>query len=362
MQAVQEYNIVDLLLKNIFIYLLFFFLIKSGIINKIRMIRSSMSTKLQAYPLLFEPVYKDYLWGGRHLEFLGRELPEGIVAESWEMSAHPDGETKVANGDYVGRGLADLFAEFEFELVGESFRESKFADRFPLLIKILDVNKPLSVQVHPDDAYGMAHENDLGKSELWYVLKADDGAEIVYGLEEGVTKESFQAAVDAGEIETCLHTVPVKVGDIINIPSGVVHCGLGHGVVIAEVQQNSNSTYRVFDWNRVDANGKSRPLHLEKAMDVIDFDAVNLSPTRFEEVNNKFEAKAFTIERVRLDAGENLRGTCDGERFEIWGLMNGECTVNDVAMKAIQFVLLPASLGDYKFVANSSVELIKITI
>jgi mannose-6-phosphate isomerase len=208
----------------------------------------------------------------------------------------------------------------------------------------------------------MAHENDLGKSELWYVLKADDGAEIVYGLEEGVTKESFQTAVDVGEIETCLHTVPVKVGDIINIPSGVVHCGVGHGVVIAEVQQNSNSTYRVFDWNRVDANGKSRPLHLKKAMDVIDFDAVNLSPTRFEEVENKFEAKVFTIERLRLDAGENLTGTCDGERFEIWGLMNGECLVNDVAMKAIQFVLLPATLGDYKFVANSSVELIKITI
>ena len=321
-----------------------------------------MSTKFNAYPILFEPVYKDYLWGGRHLEFLGRDLPEGIVAESWEVSAHPDGETKVANGSYAGSGLAELFARFGFDLVGENFRESAFADRFPLLIKLLDVNKPLSVQVHPNDAYGMAHENDLGKSELWYVLQADEGAEIVYGLEEGVTKESFQAAIEAGEIEKWLHKVPVKVGDIINIPSGVVHCGLGHGVVIAEVQQNSNSTYRVFDWNRVDANGKSRPLHLKKALDVIDFEAVNLAPTRFEAVEDVFEAKAFTIERVRLADGEAVQGKCDGTRFEIWGLMDGTCEVNEVTMNAIQFVLLPASLGAYTIKANGSVELIKITI
>ena len=321
-----------------------------------------MNNKFEAYPLLFEPIYKDYLWGGRNLEFLGRTLPDGIVAESWEVSAHPDGETKVLNGIYAGVGLASLFESFGFELVGDNFRESKFSDRFPLLIKILDVNKALSVQVHPDDVYGMMHENDLGKSELWYVLKADEGAEIVYGLKEGTTRASFEAAIGAGEIESCLHRTPVKAGDIVNIPAGVIHCGLGGGVVIAEVQQNSNSTYRVFDWNRVDADGKGRPLHLAKALDVIDFDAVNLSAKRFEEMDDVFEAKAFTIERVKLEAGKSVSGSCDENRFEIWGVLAGRCEVNGTEMNAIQFVLLPAIMGDYKIDAKERTELMKIII
>lgn len=321
-----------------------------------------MKKEFMAYPLLFEPIYKNYLWGGRNLEFLGRKLPKGIVAESWELSAHPDGETKVLNGFYAGMGLAELFAMFQFDLVGENFRESTFSNRFPLLIKILDVNKALSVQVHPDDAYGMAHEHDLGKSEFWYVLKADEGAEIVYGLVAGTTKAEFEKAIADDAIERCLHRTPVKAGDIINLPAGVIHCGLGGGVMLVEVQQNSNSTYRVFDWNRVDANGVGRPLHLAKALDVIDFDAVNLSAQRFEDINNLFEAKAFTIEKICLQEGETISAGCDGSRFEIFGILRGACVVGGVAMTPIQFVLLPAQLGDCEIVASEATEILKIII
>ncbi len=226
------------------------------------------------YPLLFEPVLKEYLWGGRTLETqLGRTLPPGIVAESWEIAAHPDGTTIVTNGPYAGRSLVSVHDELGIDLIGTNSMWAQERGKFPLLVKLLDANDKLSVQVHPDDPYALEHEgNELGKTEMWVVLHAEPGAAINLGVKSGTTRERFAAALADGTVESMLHILPIHTGDVVCIPSGSIHALLG-GALIAEVLQNSNTTYRVFDWNRL-TDGQPRQLHVEKALDVINFKQV----------------------------------------------------------------------------------------
>lgn len=221
------------------------------------------------YPFKFVPVFKDYIWGGRNLERFGKQLPKGKVAESWELSCHPDGMSVVQNGVFQGRTLQALVEEFGTQITGNCQDES-----FPLLIKLIDANEKLSVQVHPNDAYAYLHEGERGKNEMWYILDAKPGARLIFDMKPGITRQGFEKAVREDRVEDCLQAVPVQAGDYIYIPAGVVHA-IGEGIVLAEIQQNSNSTYRIFDYHRTDINGNSRPLHLEKAMDVIRFDSEN---------------------------------------------------------------------------------------
>lgn len=220
------------------------------------------------YPLKFKPIYKDYIWGGRNLQGLGKELPVGNVAESWELSCHPDGMSVVKNGIYENRTLQSLLDEFGSDIMGDI--AEKNGNKFPLLVKLIDANSKLSVQVHPDDAFALANENEYGKNEMWYIIDAKDGASIVYDIRPGVTKESLEKAVSEDKVEECLNVLPVKAGDFFNIPSGLVHA-IGEGIVLAEVQQSSNTTYRIYDYNRKDTNGNLRSLHIEKALKVIDY-------------------------------------------------------------------------------------------
>ncbi len=226
------------------------------------------------YPLTFDPIFKDYVWGGRNLsDQLGREIPDGIVAESWEIAAHPDGSSVVNRGPLAGLSLPEVQARLGEALVGRNNQRMLELERFPLLIKLLDANRWLSVQVHPDDVYGLEHENDLGKTEMWVVLYAEPGAELIYGFKAGVTKDAFEAAIQAGDVEPWLHRVPVEVGDVIFVPAGTIHA-LGPGAIVAEIQQNSNTTYRIYDW------GRPRPIHVEQALDVLNFDLVEPEPLR----------------------------------------------------------------------------------
>lgn len=225
------------------------------------------------YPLKFIPVYKDYIWGGRNLEKLGKALPEGIVAESWEVSCHPDGESVISNGKYRGIPLSLYINKFQYEVMGTDIGW-KPGDRFPLLVKLIDATDRLSVQVHPDDNYAAAYEKDKsGKTEMWYIISAKPGAKLVYGLLPGTTREMFKKALENGYAEKHLNYIDVSEGDVINIPAGVIHA-IGEGILIAEVQQNSNNTYRVYDYDRVDKDRNKRPLHIQKALDVIDFSSV----------------------------------------------------------------------------------------
>lgn len=326
------------------------------------------------YPMLFEPVLKDYLWGGRNLERLGRRLPaEGIVAESWEIGAHEDGTTVVTNGEFAGRPLTAVQAELGLDLIGTRNAWAQTRGKFPLLVKLLDAARPLSVQVHPDDVYALAHEgNELGKTEMWVVLQAAPDAELILGVTAGATPEALREGLAAGRPEPYLHRLKVRAGDHLCVPAGTLHAIMG-GLIIAEIQQNSNTTYRVFDWNRVGTDGKPRALHVDKALDVIDFSAVEpgvCPPEPLPDGKGCRRAllcrnRYFVTERVELDAGATYRGSCDGATMEIWGVIQGdvriegdgrpsaqtsistETTASAEMLEAVRFTLLPAALGAF---------------
>lgn len=313
----------------------------------------------KSYPILFQPILKDYVWGGRSLEtVLNRVLPsQGVVAESWEISGHENGATVANNGFYAGKSLPTLVAELGVDLVGSRNQWALERGKFPLLIKLLDAQKNLSVQVHPDDAYAQANEgNELGKTEAWVVLHAEPGAEVILGVKEGTTPELFAQAIEAGDLEKHLHHVPVKAGDVVFVPAGSVHAILG-GVVIAEIQQNSDTTYRVYDWHRQDPE---RPLHIESSLAVIDFEQVEPALAEAEVVAEGREELCrcdyFVIERITLAEGEKFEGNCSGESMEIWGCIEGVTAVIGadfvVSLQEVRFSLLPASMGEFEVVAG----------
>ncbi len=221
---------------------------------------------MEKYPLKLAPVPKEILWGGNRLKCdYGKSAPFPSIAESWELTIRPDGVNIVENGPYAGMTLSELMEKHKESLFGTACRD---LDRFPLLIKFIDAADALSVQVHPDDSYALAHENEWGKTEMWYIAEAEEGAMLVYGLKDRITLGDFAEAVEKGAIEETLKYTSVKKGDVFYIPSGQVHA-IGGGILLAEIQQNSNLTYRVFDYNRPQADGTLRELHIEKALDVI---------------------------------------------------------------------------------------------
>lgn len=311
------------------------------------------------YPLTFAPVLRDYLWGGRRLETLfGRRLPPGVIAESWEISGHPSGSTAADAGYWQGQPLPAIQEALGERLVGTRAGWALARRKFPLLVKLLDAQQDLSVQVHPDDAYALAHENgELGKTEMWYVLHADEGTELIRGLRSGVDRETFRRALEAGELPALLRREPVHPGQVFDVPAGTVHALLA-GAVVAEIQQNSDATYRIYDWGRVGADGRPRPLHIAKALDVIDFSgrAAESAPRalpagegvrRREVVRNRY----FVVEELHMDAGARFPGECDGATLEIWGCVAGQAAVEwgdgAVALPAVRFALLPAALGAF---------------
>ena len=239
------------------------------------------------HPLRFHPLFQRYVWGGSRLSnLLGKTCGPGSCAESWEIVDHQKFQSIVQTGPEAGKSLSDLMALSGLDLVGEdAFRAihnervpASLRGRFPLLFKFLDANQNLSVQVHPDDEGAACLATpDLGKTEFWYVVHAEPGAEIYAGLREGVSHSDFQAAVERGRVREILHRFQVGAGDGVFIPAGTVHA-IGAGLLIAEIQQASNTTFRVYDWDRVDQDGKPRPLHIEQAIQAIDFSAGPVTP------------------------------------------------------------------------------------
>jgi mannose-6-phosphate isomerase len=324
-------------------------------------------SSLKLYPMTFTPVFKDYLWGGRNLEKLGRKLPAGIIAESWEIAGHEDGTSVVKNGFWAGKGLTEVHAELGLDLIGRNNAWAQERGKFPLLVKLLDANKPLSVQVHPDDAYALANEgNELGKTEMWVVLRAEPGAGLILGVNALTTPQDFRQGIEEGILEPYLHHLPVKTGDHICVPAGTLHA-IMEGLLIAEIQQNSNTTYRVYDWNRMGVDGKPRPLHIDKALDVIDFERAEpgLCPPvlvaerkglrRFELCRNRY----FVTERMEMVAGAVYRGECNGESLEIWGVIDGRVEVGELPLEAVHFALLPAALGKFRIKAITKATLLR---
>ena len=314
----------------------------------------------RSYPLLFEPQLRDYIWGGRNLEaVLGRELPPGDTAESWEISGHPTAPTVALNGYWRGRTLPQVLDAMGVDLAGANAAEMLARSKFPLLVKILDAQSPLSVQVHPDDAFANEHENgELGKLEAWYVIHAEPGAELICGLCPGTNPEMFRQAISDNTLADHLSSVAVREGDVVFIPAGTVHA-LQAGIMVVEVQQNSDTTYRVYDWGRADDDGQLRELHIRKAMQVIDWSIVDPGLTKPVPLEGSegvqrwslVPCAKFCMEKVVLAPGASLTGECDGATFEIWGCIDGEAMLRSdtgrVVLERIRFTLLPANLGAY---------------
>lgn len=218
-------------------------------------------------PFLLKPAAKNYLWGGRRLkdEFC-KEMETFPLAETWECSTHPNGSSMVANGCFSGMTLAEVVQKHP-EILGT---HPKRTGELPILLKLIDAKQDLSIQVHPDDGYAFTHENrQLGKSEMWYILDAEPGAELIYGLQHDIDKSALCQGIQNGTIERYVQRIPVQRGDVFYVEAGTIHA-IGAGILLAEIQENSDLTYRLYDYHRIDQDGKERELHIEKALEVAD--------------------------------------------------------------------------------------------
>lgn len=263
------------------------------------------------YPLRFEPFLRRLPWGGRRLEsVLGKRLPPGDdYAESWEIADHELHHSRVAAGPLAGWSLERLVAEHGPELLGRHWPQ----EHFPLLLKFLDAHSALSVQVHPDDAHAATFSPaQCGKSEVWMILAAEPGSVLYAGLKRGVDRLALQRAIAAGEVVDCLHAHRAEPGDCFWLPAGTVHA-LGAGVMVAELQQPSDCTFRLFDWGRRDANGQPRALHIDEALAAIHFEfgpvePVVPQPTRSPQIERLVSSEQFVLERWRLSRPEPIGG------------------------------------------------------
>lgn len=261
---------------------------------------------MHLYPLLMKPYYQERPWGGRRLaQWPAKSLPPGPIGESWEISTHPNGLSLVGNGEFEGESLASIVDRYPKELMGSAAIGSSDAE-FPLLVKLIDVEGIASLQVHPDDEQARSIEGyPRGKTEAWYILSRSDEAECYVGLAPGIDRRSFVSAIERSRFEECLNRIHPAAGDCIFLPPGTVHA-CGRGVLLLEIQQSCDLTYRVYDWGRTDAFGRKRELHVEKALQVIDFAARPVISRALESdrIAPLVSTPGFTIGELRIT--ENL--------------------------------------------------------
>jgi mannose-6-phosphate isomerase len=319
------------------------------------------------YPLTFHPIFKERVWGGRELEKLfGKKLPAGKrIGESWEISDRPNDESGVANGKFAGKNLRWLMKNFPRELLGNA--KPANGNRFPLLIKILDAREKLSLQVHPP-AIKTAEFKGEPKTEMWFIADAAPGAELFVGLKRGVTRAEFEKKIQTGEIADCFHRIPVRAGDAMFLPSGRVHA-IGAGLVIFEIQQNSDTTYRVFDWNRTGLDGKPRQLHVAQSLASIDFN--DFEPELIKEKfsgDDKIKTRPlvngplFNVENLEMKSG--ARTGLKSHTLQIVGVLRGQLEVQSgstaVNLSAGQFCLVPACLERTEILAKSAATVLRV--
>ena len=266
-------------------------------------------------PLFLQSVMQEKNWGGTHLrDVFGYDIPSDHVGEYWAISAHPNGVSTIKNGRYAGQTLDVLYAEHR-ELFG-----NRQEPVFPLLTKILDANDWLSVQVHPDDAYGFEHEGELGKTECWYIIAAEPGAEIIYG-HNAKSKEELRQQIESKDWENLLTKVPVKAGDFFYVPSGTMHA-IGAGILVLETQQSSDTTYRVYDFDRKDDQGNLRELHLEKSIDVLTIgEPANSRPvtTKVDDLKSTLLVASdfFAVYKWEISGKADFEKTADYSLFSV---------------------------------------------
>lgn len=270
--------------------------------------------------LKLSPSYKSYLWGGRRLiEEYNKNYSGKILAESWELSCHPDGPSVIAEGRYAGMTLSQYIEQKGKKILGVNCRRFQ---EFPILIKLIDARENLSVQVHPDNQYALAHEGQYGKTEMWYVIDSEESAYLYYGFKKKISKEEFLKRIKEETLLEVLHAVPVQKGDVLFIEAGTIHA-IGKGILLAEIQQNSNVTYRVYDYGRVGPDGKKRDLHIEKALDVTERIPVVRGKSSCPHIAS---CNYFTVDKLNLDGTimNEMSGVIGEESFMSLLFLEGE--------------------------------------
>ena len=318
------------------------------------------------YPFIFQPIFKDRIWGGRELERLyAKKIPAGQIGEAWEISDRPGDASVIANGPLAGKDLRWLMENHAAEILGNAKPAAE--GRFPLLCKILDAREKLSLQVHPP-ASKAAELKGEPKTELWFIADAAPGASLYVGLKRGVTRAEFEKKIADGTVADCFHRIPVKAGDTMFLPSGRVHA-IGDGLVIFEIQQNSDTTYRVFDWNRLGLDGKPREMHVAQSLASIDFNDFEpkLVETKFAG-DGKIQKRSlvkdplFNVEAWQLNPGTG--GSLKPDKLQIIAVTAGTIEIrsgaNAVKLSAGQFSLIPASLKQSEVVTPSGAALLHV--
>lgn len=325
-------------------------------------------SELILYPLKFQPILKDKIWGGTKLKtVLNKNTESDITGESWEISGVKGDVSVVANGNLAGKSLQDILSEYKGELVGERVYSS-YKNEFPLLIKFIDAQDDLSIQVHPDDELAKKRHNSFGKTEMWYVVDADKGSELISGFNTNLTKDTYISKLNNGEITEILNSEKAEAGDVFFIPVGRVHA-IKSGILLAEIQQTSDITYRIYDWDRVDENGNGRDLHTDYALDALDFKKYENYKSEYSVVKNErvllekcdfFETNLYELDRSKSISYSDL------DSFVIFMIMDGEVNLiyngRSVNAKKGETVLLPASITKIELVPIKSSKLLEVYI
>ena len=304
--------------------------------------------------LKLNPVFKDYLWGGTKLrDEYGFESDLTKLAEGWMLSCHKDGENTIENGEFTGKTLTEV-VKTNPDFLGENGKKFEY---FPILIKLIDAKNDLSVQVHPDNEYAMRVEKEYGKTECWYILDCDEGAELIYGFNREISSEEFKEKITDNTFLETVNKVKVKKGDLFFIEAGTLHA-IGSGILLAEIQQNSNTTYRVYDYGRVGADGKPRELHVEKAIDVTNC----VPPTRSTDPEGELfeydnystqlltECDLFSVKKVSVK--DFFDGVADEKSFVSVLVTDGVGTIDGIDIRKGDSLFIPANYGTFTIKGN----------
>ncbi|MGS0526817.1 type I phosphomannose isomerase catalytic subunit [Zobellia nedashkovskayae] len=319
------------------------------------------------HPLKFNPILKERLWGGTKLkDVLGKPIENDITGESWELSTVPGDISVVSNGDLVGASLQDLIEKDPEGVLGKSVYK-RFGTDFPILIKFIDAKQDLSIQLHPNDELAKKRHNSFGKTEMWYVMDADDDASLIVGFNKDVSKEEYAKSIENDTLLDLLNYEKVKEGDTFFINTGKIHA-IGAGVLLAEIQQTSDVTYRVFDFNRKDKNGNLRELHTEQALDAIDYNKKDDFKVEYKNdkntVNDMVDCPYFKTDFLDLNS-DLTQDVTDRDSFTIFMCVGGSATIanenGSVEIKKGETTLLPAASNTIK-ITTQGAKLLEVTI
>lgn len=321
------------------------------------------------YPIKFEPILQERIWGGEKLHKLFGKAKHNVpIGESWEISAIPNNISVVANGSLSGKNLQELLDTYKKDFVGEKVYE-RFGTKFPLLLKFIDAKSDLSVQLHPNDALGKKRHNSFGKEELWYILKAEKDSRLMFGFNQDLTRENYLKHLKDKTLFEVLHYEEIGKGDVYHIPQGRVHA-IGAGVVLAEIQQSSDITYRLYDWDRKDTNGNARELHTDLALDAIDFNIPNKFRTYYKTEPNEYcpivKSLNFKTNIIDLDCALHS-DTKEKDSFKIYMCVAGSgrfsTKTDSIDIKTGETIFIPAVLDKYKIKPNrGAIRLLQIKI